>query len=60
MQKNCGRFSRNWASEGHGEFAIAYALRRLADVQAANNRTAKESSGRPAMKVPSSDAGNIR
>jgi hypothetical protein len=45
--KELRAFFEKRASEGHGEFAIAYALLRLADVQAANNRTAKESSPRP-------------
>jgi len=48
--KNLRAFFEKKASEGHGEFAIAYALLRLADVQAVNNRTPKEAKSPPAMK----------
>lgn len=35
-------FFERKASEGHGEFAIAYALLRLADTQAAHKQLAEE------------------
>lgn len=40
--KELRTFFEKKASEGHGEYAIAYALLRLADTQAAHKQLAEE------------------